>query len=621
MVNADAAEAAADPGWLTGVAARSNYSTLQYNLIPYGITFKQSVMLQVCAGLSQSVLFQNENPVRKAEIDIILCLLCQKSVENAAVLAKTFHEEDESMCAGRALITESFGRCVPPLNLVHPDYIKKIQKIFDLLRKHPLMNNPGREKGDKVVHDLNRRYYKREGFDRFSLELQNNIWRVYPISADTDSQPETYSAEGIGWLKGESAKRHYTILQSNLEKKKTTVRNSLMLQVCCALSQTDCSQDKQSMLKIEIATILYILSQESSSNAEGLAETFRGEDAQVSQGKRSVIEAFGRCIPKVTPNSMEPIFRCLPNDYNMAQGLYKIRRYYKLKGTQRFSILLKSILWERYSKAAGADSQPDTGAAQAVVGLTGESAKKYYGILKSKLEQDGITVANSVMLKVCGELSQSDCFQKEHTELQVGIATALYILCQESVRNAKGLAHTFSKEGEKVSQGQATILEAFGRCVPEIKPNDLEEILSSLLNVHKSSAVVFNIRIRYTCEGFARFALALQNLLSDMGRKFMPQYTQPLQHQMSGAVVRQCPLPLESAVMHAECVYQSHIEDVDMELEDMRAYISSKILAEESAVMHAECAPQSQTKDLDTALEDMGSYLFSNILAEAKDVS
>ncbi|MCY4414601.1 MAG: hypothetical protein OXC30_06470, partial [Alphaproteobacteria bacterium] len=492
MVNADAAEAAADPGWLTGVAARSNYSTLQYNLIPYGITFKQSVMLQVCAGLSQSVLFQNENPVRKAEIDIILCLLCQKSVENAAVLAKTFHEEDESMCAGRALITESFGRCVPPLNLVHPDYIKKIQKIFDLLRKHPLMNNPGREKGDKVVHDLNRRYYKREGFDRFSLELQNNIWRVYPISADTDSQPETYSAEGIGWLKGESAKRHYTILQSNLEKKKTTVRNSLMLQVCCALSQTDCSQDKQSMLKIEIATILYILSQESSSNAEGLAETFRGEDAQVSQGKRSVIEAFGRCIPKVTPNSMEPIFRCLPNDYNMAQGLYKIRRYYKLKGTQRFSILLKSILWERYSKAAGADSQPDTGAAQAVVGLTGESAKKYYGILKSKLEQDGITVAagadsqpdtgaaqavvgltgesakkyygilkskleqdgitvaNSVMLKVCGELSQSDCFQKEHTELQVGIATALYILCQESVRNAKGLAHTFSKEGEKV---------------------------------------------------------------------------------------------------------------------------------------------------------------------------
>ena len=422
---------------------------------------------------------------------------------------------------------------------------------------------------------------------------------------------------------GKEAQTHYEILLFNIADY-IAAENSMILQACGMLSKSDLFQKSSFVVQEDIALILYTLSKESESHAEALVQTLRDGDVEVSQGEK-VLLALGRCVPEFNSNDIRKITEIYKKKWKHV-GAHKIsqsrrgveRRYSRLKNEARFSAELKTILWKMCPIFANSELQFDNQKSDC---LTGESAKKYYGILKSKLEQDGITVANSVMLKVCGELSQSDCFQKEHTELQVGIATALYILCQESVRNAKGLAHTFSKEGEKVSQGQATILEAFGRCVPEIKPNDLEEILSSLLNVHKSSAVVFNIRIRYTCEGFARFALALQNLLSDMGRKFMPQYTQPLQHQMSGAVVRQCPLPLESAVMHAECVYQSHIEDVDMELEDMRAYISSKILAEESAVMHAECAPQSQTKDLDTALEDMGAYIFSNILAEAKDVS
>jgi len=608
-LNTDAADDSEDPGWLTGIAAQSNYSTLEYNLIPYGIAFKQSVMLQVCAGLSQFNFFQPEAPGLPTEIDIILYLLWQKSVENAAALAKTFDEEDEKMGAGRALITESFRRCVTP---ALPDDINQIQKILDCF--------PHIKRRYEIMRVIKNRY-KKQGFAKFSSPLNETIWKVYFASEYKKSQPETGAAEDFGWLTGKAAKKHYEIIQSNLIDYDITVEKSMMLQVCYALSKSDCFQNSDAILKTDIDIILYILSEESSSNAAGLAETFRGEDALVSKGNLSVLDAFGQCVPQVNLEGIERILLFFPDNHKSSKALNNIKRRYTLENAERFSQSLEHLLWERYPIAADKDSQPDTGAAQAVVGLTGIAVQSNYSALQYNLIPYGITFKQSVMLQVCAGLSQSDCFQKEHTELQVGIATALYILCQESVRNAKGLAHTFSKEGEKVSQGQATILEAFGRCVPEIKPNDLEEILSSLLNVHKSSAVVFNIRIRYTCEGFARFALALQNLLSDMGRKFMPQYTQPLQHQMSGAVVRQCPLPLESAVMHAECVYQSHIEDVDMELEDMRAYISSKILAEESAVMHAECAPQSQTKDLDTALEDMGAYIFSNILAEAKDVS
>ncbi len=345
-------------------------------------------------------------------------------------------------------------------------------------------------------------------------------------------------------LTDKAVQAYYETMRFNCEDSMRGSK-SMMLHVCEMLSKSDLFQGVGLMAKTDIALILYTLTKESESDAEGLVKTFRDGDNQVSQKNDKVIYAFGLCVPKFKVSDIEGILKIhrsileSSDEYGRARSVNCIsRRYAKLKKSNRFSSELKTILWNIYPQFANPDSQLAIKASQKW--LTGKSAKKYYEMLETNLAKEDIAAERSVLLQVCGALAHSDCFQHPKVFLQAEIETVLYLLYLKSSRYVETLANIFSQESYQVSSGASFVLHAFGRCVPAVRGDDLKEILDSFSDVYKKDEVVSSIKRRYQLSGFQgakRFHPALKKLLWGMREQFTPQYAQPLPQPMSGAAV------------------------------------------------------------------------------------
>ncbi|MCY4414369.1 MAG: hypothetical protein OXC30_05275, partial [Alphaproteobacteria bacterium] len=217
IFNTDAAEGFV---WFTVESVVRKCGILQSNLAPYEITCANSVVLKVCDELSQPDFFQNETPVMQADIEIILHTLCQKSEIKSDELAHTFRYEGGKLSDRKVNALSAFGQCVPKFD------DKDIEEILNCF--------PNRSERLGVTDGIAARY-KKQGLKRFSSALKYAVWKIAPI--DPDCQ-----AGRIAWLEGESAKRHYVNLESNLANEHVNVEDSTMLQVCRALSQPDIYQ-------------------------------------------------------------------------------------------------------------------------------------------------------------------------------------------------------------------------------------------------------------------------------------------------------------------------------------------------------------------------------------------
>ncbi|MCY4414408.1 MAG: hypothetical protein OXC30_05470 [Alphaproteobacteria bacterium] len=121
--------------------------------------------------------------------------------------------------------------------------------------------------------------------------------------------------------------------------------------------------------------------------------------------------------------------------------------------------------------------------------FTHQAVQKNYATLAWNLENCGVTVQNSLMMKSCAVLSEQ--FHKLSALEQVDIGVALHTLCQESCRRANDLSQIFRTEDTKLSQGQAWIRRAFirpafGRCVPVVNCMDLQSALLRFYGVKNS---------------------------------------------------------------------------------------------------------------------------------------
>ncbi|MCY4414407.1 MAG: hypothetical protein OXC30_05465 [Alphaproteobacteria bacterium] len=499
--NTDAAD------WLAGEAAKRHYSALHANFAQHGITLKKSFMLQVCCALSKSDCFQKSRTWLQVDIDIILYSLCKESFIHAAELAQTFRDQDAKV-SENVMILDAFSRCIPQ---VQSDDLEAILICVPNMLDREIRLNSMRVR------------CVRSDVQRFSPELRNILFTISPESLHKASLLETDTAEDLGWLTGAAAKRHYSILRSKLRYYDITVENSLVLRVCCELSKSDCFQKAKPWLQVEIDIILYSLCKESFINAAELAQTFRNQDAQMSRKNAMILDAFSRCIPEFQSGDLEAIVLCFPNVLDRDRHLSDIRMRCLRSDSQRFSSELSNIVCKLSSEFVQ-DSQPDIDAAQGPAWFTGAAAQRNYSILRSNLEKYDITVKNSPMLQVCRALSQPDCFQNADVWLQTDIETILYTLCKKSYSNAEELAKTFSAEGAKVSQGDAVLLHAFARCVPEFQSGDVEAILRyfPMLDVSQRSTYVCRIIERYKLTDATRFSKELTDVLCQMNPAFAP---------------------------------------------------------------------------------------------------
>ncbi|MCY4414410.1 MAG: hypothetical protein OXC30_05480 [Alphaproteobacteria bacterium] len=435
----------------------------------------------------------------------------------------------------------------------------------------------------------------------------------------------TNAAEDPGWFTGEAVQRDYRILRSNLEKYDITVENSMVLYICCVLSQPDCFQSVNAWVKTDINTILYTLSQKSVSEADTLAQTFREESGKVikSLTKKNMFDALGQCVPAIHPNDMESILSCFPNmPMRFATVSNIMWRYENVKSSQRFLLSLKETLWKYVMcpEHASQDSQSDTDAAEAPVWLTSEAAKRHYCTLQSNLATYGVKVDKSIMLQVCCALLESEYESYTKICVKTDIDTIMYLLCKESSINAEKLAETFIAEEGGLQQGVSTLIDAFGRCVPEVQPNAMEAILFFVPNVCDRLSVVRNIKSRYQNEvDSERFSPALKHILSQYMMKMCPESwsrPQPIQQPMSGAFVKQCPsmqsyemypdCAMQSYEMYPDCAMQSYVmyPDCAYQYPPMQSYVVYPDFAYQCLQLEHQCmevADQSQTKYLDRA--------------------
>jgi len=154
-----------------------------------------------------------------------------------------------------------------------------------------------------------------------------------------------------------------------------------------------------------------------------------------------------------------------------------------------------------------------------------KAVEEHYKVLQENLADQHIRVENSIMLRVCYGLSKRNCFQGAPLLVQIDIKTILYLLCQESSRNAKALADTFREEDKKVKNDQTTMFQAFGRCVPEMQDQEVSDVLSDFPSQDvledlsrfpektKREDIVENIRTRYkNNKGLERFHPFLENV-------------------------------------------------------------------------------------------------------------
>ncbi len=500
ILNIEAAGACKKTVCLTGEEAARNYRFFQYNIELYGISDDNSLVLRVCHALSKPDFFQNENPVLQTDIDIILYTLRQASECNARALVDTFFSADCQVNLGLT-IPQALGRCVPPVN---PNALEEILDFFPHVRDH-----------DDLVQDIKDRYKQKES-KRFSLSLKYAVWKIALVDKGSPAH--------LAWLTRKSAKIHYETLQSNLAKEHVKVERSIMLQVCGALTKPDIYQKTDIWLQTDIEIVLYLLCQESETHAAKLAETFSKEEDKVRK-RKSILYAFARCVPDVRSNDIRAILDCLPlNVCGRARIIVNNINRYKRKLARRFSASMQDFLWQ-WEVHPESDGQPlqllqqcpshmksdvmspkfdypdpkfayegshqDTGAVSSVSceyrsWFKVKPTQENYKILEDNLANDDITVANSLMLYICRELSKLDCEQDTPCLLKTDIKTILYILCQESARNTYPLADTFREEETKVrknhkklSNNPKEVLYALGRSVPKMKPQDVQYVLST----------------------------------------------------------------------------------------------------------------------------------------------
>ncbi|MCY4414404.1 MAG: hypothetical protein OXC30_05450, partial [Alphaproteobacteria bacterium] len=533
VFNTDASEGPASeevPAWCKVGAAQRHYKTLSDNLEKCHVIAKKSVMLQVCHALSQQFLRASLsiNLFLKADVDIILYTLSQASSNDPDELAKTFDKEDEwvSKRPTQKNLRDAFGRCVPAFNTKD---IQEILSYVSQMDKHP-----------QTVLCMKLRYAKAES-QRFSTVLTLLLCRKNPpiVTLPPDSQdPESssqvlqpYAGDVSSWYTVKSVQENYATLQDNLAHRKITVASSCILQLCGGLSQLAIFPDIPFLVQTDIKTILYILCQASSSNAEQLAQTFREEDAKVRKKETKQLPALGRCVPELraqgvidalsrslgAENVIDALSR-LPGAKNHAATVQNImNRYLHNTGLERFeplsNYLCRMVMRSRAEGSAirsssSQDSQPEVGAVSSALGedppwFAIKSTQENYTILKDNIQHYGIKAERSVMLNVCSQLSKIDFFGDPPFLAKTDIKTILYILCQKSSRNAEELAHTFRKEDEGLKSLTGTnALHAFGRCVPEFQARDVRDAFcrfpgEQMLGAQNRDEILKNIMNRY----------------------------------------------------------------------------------------------------------------------------
>jgi len=142
-----------------------------------------------------------------------------------------------------------------------------------------------------------------------------------------------------------------------------------------------------------------------------------------------------------------------------------------------------------------------------------------YSTLERNLATYSVTPKNSVVLRACSVLAKHS--GKVSPMLQKDCFVILKTLCEASVKDAKdalALSKTFVCEGAQVNE-EELILEALGRCVPDIDCDSVDSSLKSnklwrmnkLWKVNKQ-----RVLSRYsTQEGARRFLPSLQSLLDN----------------------------------------------------------------------------------------------------------
>ncbi|MCY4413605.1 MAG: hypothetical protein OXC30_01265, partial [Alphaproteobacteria bacterium] len=344
---------------------------------------------------------------------------------------------------------------------------------------------------------------------------------------------EGFAGEGPELLTSQSAASNYRMLHLNLAQSGFIAARSLMLYICRALSEPHWFRNENHLLQIDINIILYALSQESAQDPFKLADIFHAADDLVFNGGERVCGALSQCVPELHP-TYDCIKNCFPNESERSSLVDRIQSRYAKKHLERFSLSLKYAVW----KVEPVDSVTH---AKRHAWLTGASVKRHYKGLESNLAQKFVTVKNSVMLQVCFVLSQKDFWEKTDIMLEADIETILYLLFHESKKNADTLAQTFRAKDMQISTG-SSIMYAFKQCVPDFGFHKIETVLGCLPSMYERSEIVHSTKKRYTrLSDISRFSGSLREILSKWKKRIPDQYAQPLQDQMRGAVVQQCP--------------------------------------------------------------------------------
>ncbi|MCY4414323.1 MAG: hypothetical protein OXC30_05040 [Alphaproteobacteria bacterium] len=336
----------------------------------------------------------------------------------------------------------------------------------------------------------------------------------------------TDAAEGpknLGALTGDTAQRYFHILQLNLAEHVTT--RSIMLYTCWQLSKPHYFQHENYVLQADINTILYTLSKKSAKNAVALAHTFCMQDYMLNITSVSLFDAFALSVPKIDidDDDIQEVLDCC---VNVLYGtvLDHLKQRYAKQASARFSEVLKYAVWKIESEVHGIY-------AVHVAWWRAESAQRHFHSLQSNLARERFTVQKSAMLQVCCALSQPAFFQKTDLRLEADIETILYLLCEESAKNPKKLAQTFSVEDEKIVNGETTLLAAFGECVPKIDYDPMQKILMQTIlvclpNVQNCyNKVIGSVACRYRKDGINKFSGSLRDILKNWKRCPNPECT------------------------------------------------------------------------------------------------
>ncbi|MCY4413824.1 MAG: hypothetical protein OXC30_02425 [Alphaproteobacteria bacterium] len=286
------------------------------------------VILDACALLCKR--FLKEIFSTQLDTSIILYLLRKKSEENAKELAKIFIVEGYKVMKGATVLCDALGRCVPVAqsredieNALHGSSLDVYSGTMKKMQNNYTENTGSKRFSPSLTCVFSKRYFNSPG-DTFSkmLDQDNHYWRA-----------------------GLSVRKYYQIMQTNLEQYGIRVPDSSMLYICQILS--NCFQEESLVMQREIDLILYVLCKKSVKNAEELAQTFRDEDAKVSDQTEMIFDAFGRCVPEVEcADIANVLYNFLPRDIQIYKKLFRnFKRRYEKKGSERF---LKSLGLPRF---------------------------------------------------------------------------------------------------------------------------------------------------------------------------------------------------------------------------------------------------------------------------------